>query len=410
MKRLLSIIIAFIILLTGCSFAPQSDLSEIPSTTTKQQIEVSDATLMKAVWFSYVELTFVGMSEDEFKTTVSDMFKKVKDARFNAVICQVRANCDAIYPSEYFPFSAAFTGTLGVAPNFDPLQIMVNTAHSFGLEFHAWINPYRISAKSKDYEALPDNSPVYKFLTDQDKYNDRNVLFTEEGMYLNPASSEARNLIVNGIDEILANYDLDGIQFDDYFYPTTDQEFDKVSYDEYKNTVATPLSLADWRRTNVNLLLAEVYKTVHSYEDIVFGVSPAADISSDNTDKNYTQLYADIKLWCSTVGYIDYIAPQLYFGYEYPEKDFRFDTLLDKWCKLSRANGINLYIGLAAYKSGETDADSNEWIENNDILSRQIKDVKEKSTDGIFLYSYSYLFSKKEHNRAEFNALIKELD
>jgi uncharacterized lipoprotein YddW (UPF0748 family) len=110
------------------------------------------------------------------------------------------------------------------------------------------------------------------------------------------------------------------------------------------------------------------------------------------------------------VGYIDYIAPQLYFGYEYPEKDFRFDTLLDKWCKLSRANGINLYIGLAAYKVGEMDATSNEWIENNDILSRQIKDVKEKSADGIFMYSYSYLFSKKEHNRAEFNALIKELD
>ncbi len=410
MKRLLSIIIAFLVLLTGCSIAPQSDVSEISSEPTKPQIEVNATPLMKAVWFSYIELTFVGMSEDEFKATISSMFNKVKDAGFNAVICQVRANCDAIYPSEYFPFSAAFTGTLGVAPNFDPLQIMVDSAHSLGLEFHAWINPYRISAKSKDYEALPENSPAYKFLTDQDEYNDRNVLFTEEGMYLNPASSEVRKLIADGIDEILENYELDGIQFDDYFYPTTDQEFDKVSYDEYRKTVTTPLSLGDWRRTNVNLLLAEVYKTVHSYENIVFGVSPAADISSDNTDKNYTQLYADIKHWCSTAGCIDYIAPQLYFGYEYPEKEFRFDTLLDKWCGLSRAEGINLYIGLAAYKVGETDASSNEWIENNDILSRQIKAIKEENTDGIFLYSYSYLFSKKEHNLAEFNALIKELD
>lgn len=409
MKRFLSIIIAFLVLLTGCSIAPQSEISEVPSTQTKPQTKLTDTPLMKAVWFSYIELTFVGMSEDEFVSAVSNMFQNVKNAGFNAVICQVRANCDAIYPSEYFPFSAAFTGTLGVAPNFDPLQIMVDTAHSLELEFHAWINPYRISAKSKDYEALPENSPAYKFLTDQDEYNDRNVLFTEEGMYLNPASSEARYLIVNGIDEILANYDVDGIQFDDYFYPTTEQEFDEISFGEYRKTVTTPLNLADWRRTNVNLLIADVYKTVHSYENIVFGISPAADISNDNTDKNYTQLYADVNLWCSTTGYIDYIAPQLYFGYEYPEKDFRFDTLLDKWCGLTRAKGINLYIGLAAYKAGEIDATSSEWIENNDILSRQIKDIKEKSADGIFMYSYSYLFSDKEHNRTEFDKLIKEL-
>ena len=409
MKRILSIVLTLIILLSGCSLTPHVDTSSIPSLDETPQKTIQNKSVMNAVWFSYIELNFVNTTQDEFKNTISTMFTKVKNAGLNAVICQVRANCDAIYPSDYFPFSAAFTGQIGVAPEFDPLEIMVNSAHSLGLEFHAWINPYRVSAKSKDYESLPQNSPVYKYLTDDDGSNDKNVLFTEEGTYLNPASEEVRKLISDGIDEILANYEVDGIQFDDYFYPTTEKDFDKESYTKYVQSVTTPLCLDDWRRTNVNLLLGEVYKTVHSYENVVFGVSPAADISNDKTDKNYLELYADIPYWCSTSGYIDYIAPQLYFGYEYPQENFKFSTLLDKWCGLSRKKDIKLYIGLAAYKVGELDATSNEWVENKNILSRQVKDAQSKNTDGVFLYSYSYVFSNKEHNEAEFNALIKEL-
>lgn len=409
MKRFLSVILASMILLSGCTLTPSEDVREVESTTYKAEKEVTDSLSLKAVWFSYIELQFVNFSEDEFKSQIELMFENVKNGGFNAVICQVRANCDAIYPSEYFPFSAAFTGTVGLAPQFDPLKIMVDTAHSKNLEFHAWINPYRVSAKSKDYENLPTTSPVYNFLTDQDDNNDKNVLFTDEGMYLNPASSEVRNLIACGVDELLANYEIDGIQFDDYFYPTTDTAFDEESYTEYKEGVSTPLTLDDWRRTNVNLLLAEVYKTVHDYENVVFGVSPAADISADKSDKNYLEYYADIPHWCSTLGYVDYIAPQLYFGYEYPEEDFRFSTLLDKWCDLSRQENTKLYIGLAAYKVGEIDATSNEWVDNTDILLRQLKDIKAKNVDGVLLYSYSYLFSKNEHNLKEFKELAKEL-
>ena len=163
MKRILSIVFPLIILLSGCSLTPHVDTSSITSLDETPQKTNQNKSVMNAVWFSYIELNFVNATQDVFKNTISTMFTKVKNAGFNAVICQVRANCDAIYPSDYFPFSAAFTGQIGVAPDFDPLEIMVNLAHSLGLEFHAWINPYRVSAKSKDYESLPQNSPVYKY-------------------------------------------------------------------------------------------------------------------------------------------------------------------------------------------------------------------------------------------------------
>ncbi len=412
MKKLLCIVLLLSITLTSCVLMPQengnhSSLNNYVITDIKET-DTSEMGFL-AVWFSYIELDFIGLSENDFKAKIHEMFTKVSELGFTAVICQVRSNCDAIYPSNYFPFSAAFTGTAGVAPDFDPLEIMIDTAHNLDLQFHAWINPYRISAKSKDYESLPTDSPAYKYLADEDSSNDQNVLFTDEGMYLNPASSEVRTLITQGINEILQNYTVDGIQFDDYFYPTTDPSFDEVSYNEYKDSVSKSLTLDDWRRTNVNLLLSQVYDIVHKNSDCVFGISPAADISDDKSDNNYTKHYADIYHWCSTTGYIDYIAPQLYFGYNYPDNNFRFEHLLKKWCDIPRAKNINIYIGLAAYKVGVLDADSNEWITNDNMLSTQVKDLYKAKVNGVLLYSYSYLFSRNEHNQKELSNLIKEL-
>ena len=176
MKKFFGLIIATLVFLSGCGVNTKNSNSSINNSVidslefTESQQDLS----FRGVWFSYIELNFVNYNEDEFKSTISTMFQNVKDAGFSAVICQVRANCDAIYPSVNFPFSSAFTGTAGVGPSYDPLEIMVNLAHNIGLEFHAWINPYRVSAKSKDYENLPNNSPVYKYLTDDDNNNDKN--------------------------------------------------------------------------------------------------------------------------------------------------------------------------------------------------------------------------------------------
>ncbi len=411
MRRLLSFILLILFLLTGCGQEKFNNSAYINSETRANQniIEAKNKLDLKAVWFSYIELDFIGLNEEEALNKITNMFTEVKNANFNAVICQVRANCDAAYPSKYFPFSNQYKTANGENPSYDPLKLMVDAAHNLSLEFHAWINPYRISAGSKEYLNLPTNSPAYIYLTDQDEGNDKNVLFSETGMYLNPASEEVRNLVTLGVEEILNNYDIDGIQFDDYFYPTTDKSFDKVSYNEYTGSVTNPLPLDDWRRTNVNLLISQIYRTVHRFNGVCFGISPAADISFDNTDNNYQKLYADIPLWCNTKGYIDYIAPQLYFGYNYPNESFCFNTLLKNWCNLSRATGVKLYVGLAAYKLGTLDAESDEWIKSQNILAKQSSDIKKADVDGVMLYSYSYLFNDTEQNINELDALKKEL-
>ena len=411
MRRILSLVLIILFLLTGCGKYQANNKGNINSQTkiNTETTKLRNTLNLKAVWFSYIELDFIDHNEEEALNKITDMFTKVKNANFNAVICQVRANCDAAYPSEYFPFSNQYKTANGDDPSYDPLRLMVDTAHKLGLEFHAWINPYRISAQNNDYLKLPTTSPAYIYLTDQAEENDNNVLFTETGMYLNPASDEVRSLVTLGVEEILNNYEVDGIHFDDYFYPTTEVSFDKVSYNEYKNNITNPLPLDDWRRTNVNLLISQIYRTVHRFDGVQFGVSPAADISFDNTDNNYQKLYADIPLWCNTKGYIDYIAPQLYFGYNYPNDSFSFSTLLNNWCELPRTKGVKLYIGLAAYKVGTLDAESNEWKTDTQILSRQCADAKKAKVDGVVLYSYSYLFKDDEQNTKELNSLKEEL-
>lgn len=403
MKRILTLTLA-LLMLCGCSLNNYDKVNSVADINLKTKEPI-----FKGIWYSYIELDFAGFEQTEFEQKITEMFNNAKSGGFSAVICQVRANCDASYPSSIFPFSSCYLQFDGSEPTFDPLQIMVETAHLLDLEFHAWINPYRVSAQSKDYQKLPDNSPAKKFLTDENKNNDSHLLFNETGMYLNPASDEVKKLIVDGVEEILQNYDVDGIQFDDYFYPTTDVKFDENSYNEYKKSVTTPLSLQDWRRTHINTLVTSVFKTVHKYENKVFGISPAADISDDNSDKNYQNLYADVKLWCNTKGYIDYIAPQLYFGYNYTVDEFKFINLLEAWAKVPRQNGVKLYIGIGAYKLGTIDANSDEWQTAEGILARQVSDSKLYGADGIMLYSYSYVFNPAKQNQQELNALKKEL-
>lgn len=379
------------------------------SKDSEKKITVSVKDQMRAVWLSYIELNFVGKSEEEFQNTIDTYFDNIKDLGCNTVICHVVANCDAAYDSDIFPYSAAYSGKQGQSPGYDPLEYMVSAAKERGLSINAWINPYRVCAQNKKTSALAQNNPARKWLEDDSRANDDNVLFTDTGMYLNPAKEEVRKLVVSVVREILENYDVDGIQFDDYFYPVTDEKFDKTTYDNYKKGRATYLPLDEWRRTNVNLLVSSVYKAVHKYKGKVFGISPAAPISEDKTDKNYTEYYADIYSWMETKGYIDYIAPQLYFGYNYPKEEFRFDNILKSWTNAKRHKSVSLYIGLGVYKINTKDAETEEWIKDDEIISKQIRDIKKTDAEGFMLYSYSYLFSEDEKNRSALKKIRKTL-
>lgn len=385
MKRVLTAILC-LILCCGCS-----------DTAKKQDEKITETVGM---WITYSELSAMSRSSGGFAAAFTEAVEKAKQCGINTLFVHTRAFCDAVYKSDIFPRAAYIeAGT-------DALGVMTDIAHQNGLTLHAWINPYRVSTSVTDISALPDGSPAKIWLTDSDPNNDRNVCITEGGIYLSPASPDVKKLILEGVREIIENYDVDGIHIDDYFYPTTEALIDEAFYSEYTQSVAEPIPLEHWRRKNVSSLVNSIYCTVKAHDNgLRFGVSPAADL-----DRCYNTLYADIEGWIGG-GYIDYIMPQLYFGFEYPDQNFRFDNLLTKWLDLTEGKGVELYIGLANYKIG-TDSvpDAAEWGRDTDIIARQIDLIRENGGRGFVFFSYSSLFSENELNKQQYNNIKQRMN
>ncbi len=361
-----------------------------------------------AIWLSYQDLDFKNDSPQSFKSKIDTMFDKAVENGFDTVICQVRPFADALYYSDYFPISSVLSGTQGKDPGYDALDYMVKAAHSRNLEIHAWLNPYRVTLGSTNVMTLAENHPARIWLSDNDAKNDRYVLSWDGRLYFNPAVLEVQKLILNGVREIVEKYDVDGIHIDDYFYPSdtpVGDGFDKNEYDEYKLR-GGQLALDDWRRSNVSSLVSGMYRTVKSANNnVLFGVSPSYHISQDGSDDNYRIKYADLKKWMQTDGYIDYIVPQLYFGYNYPRDNIKFNNLLNLWMSINRSKNVKIYIGLGAYKIGDASADlsSGEWSTVDDIIARQTKDSKKAKCNGVFVFAYSSFMSDDALNTAQRN-------
>lgn len=342
---------------------------------------------MRGVWVSYMELTMENekdKSQKRFTEKFEEIAENCKNLGYNTLVVQVRPFCDALYKSDYFPWSHILTGEQGKNPNYDPLKIICDVCREKNLNIHAWINPYRISTQKSPSE-LSENNPYVK---------DSSVGFkTQSGTYLDPSNENARKLIIDGIEEIVSNYDIDAIQFDDYFYPADMGSEDDTQYKEYINGCENEsMTLEEWRKANVNLLISEVYLRIHSIKNNVeFGISPQGNIN--NNDK----LFADVQLWCTTKGYIDYICPQIYFSLDNPA--LTFEDSLQSWCELEFASNVNLYVGLAGYKAG-TDDDEGTWLNDDNILAQEYNIICEnEKANGLMMYSYASLFSddgKKE--------------
>lgn len=342
---------------------------------------------MRGVWVSYMELTMENekdKSQKRFTEKFEEIAENCKNLGYNTLVVQVRPFCDALYKSDYFPWSHILTGEQGKNPNYDPLKIICDVCREKNLNIHAWINPYRISTQNSPSE-LSENNPYVK---------DSSFGFkTQSGTYLDPSNENARKLIIDGIEEIVSNYDIDAIQFDDYFYPADMGSEDDAQYKEYINGCENEsMTLEEWRKANVNLLISEVYLRIHSIKNNVeFGISPQGNIN--NNDK----LFADVQLWCTTKGYIDYICPQIYFSLDNPA--LTFEDSLQSWCELEFASNVNLYVGLAGYKAG-TDDDEGTWLNDDNILAQEYNIICEnEKTNGLMMYSYASLFSddgKKE--------------
>ncbi len=372
------------------------------------QVEATDE--LRGMWITYFEIASLFDSKKGFDAAFEDMLDACEKYKINALYVHVRSHCDAYYPSKYFPWSkyvSGIKGTQGKEPDFDPLERMIKATHARGMEFHAWVNPYRVSFDSTDLSLLADSNPAKLWLTDEDKSNDTWVVSAAGGLYLNPAVEQAQALVVNGIREIVEGYEVDGVHFDDYFYPTVEESFDEKEYAQYRmNVWDAPLPLADWRRANVNALVSRVYSTVKAVRpDCEFGISPMAGIGV-----NYETVFADVAAWVDG-GYVDYVMPQLYFGFEYPKPESRFDVLLDEWEALVTGRGCELYIGLGAYRIGAEDENNVEWSQHSDLLARQVTCLREgECSAGFVVYSYSTFFVDDERHRAERAGLLEVIN
>ena len=373
----------------GCAAAPASSSvssSSEPASQPAATPQAEPAEEIRAMWISYKEWeTMDFSSEAAFTEQAAQLMANSAELGMNRVLVQVRPFADAIYPSELFPWSDLCTGTQGQDPGYDPLAILVEQAHSAGLAIEAWVNPYRVrlNASYPAGELAADNPAIA---------HPEWAKEVNGGIYLDPANPDVQAYIADGVQEILDNYAVDGIHFDDYFYPTTEESFDEAEY----AASGTDLSLADWRRENVNSLVSLVYRTVkESSPTAVFGISPQG-----NPDNNYNGQYSDVGLWMSTPGYLDYVMPQIYWGFGYTLKSgsdrFAFESIVAEWAAMPRADSVALCAGLGAYRIGDGDGGSNvnstsQWQTGCNLAS-QVEGLRGAGLDGYALYRYASLF------------------
>ena len=356
---------------------------------TKAQPNIHDKNVFefRGVWVATVENidwpSKRGLSNPAQKEEFIALLDRHQKNGMNAIIMQVRPSGDALYPSTLEPWSEYLMGTQGLPPSpfYDPLEFMIAETHKRGMEFHAWINPYRAVFNVKKSSIAPSHiSKIHPewFLTYGDK------------KYFNPGLPQVWQHTNRIVRDLVSRYDIDAIHMDDYFYPyrIAGKEFpDEKTYQQYSRG----LSKDDWRRSNCDTIVKQLYATIHQIKPGVgFGISPfgiwrnkskdprGSDTKAGQT--NYDDLYADILLWLEK-GWVDYIAPQIYWEHDHPLVNY--DTLIQWWNKNSY--GKNLYIGHGMYKAGTSSA----WRDKNE-MPYQIKKMRAlENTNGSIYFSSS---------------------
>lgn len=306
----------------------------------------------------------------------------------NAAIVQVRPAADAFYPSPYEPWSQWLTGTQGKPPSpyYDPLEFTIAETHKRGMEFHAWVNPYRANFSVGKASIAPAHIT---------RLHPEWFLQYGNTLYFDPGNKEAQHWVVDVIKDMVSRYDVDAIHMDDYFYPyrIAGKEFpDTASYRKYGNG----MNKEDWRRSNTDSIIHKLTVAIHETKPWVqFGISPFGVWRNQSKDPmgsptkagvtNYDDLYADVLLWLRK-GWIDYVAPQIYWEFSQPNAPFQ--PILEWWNK--HTYGRNCYIGLAAYRAGSNAA----WRDRTQ-LPRQIESTRAMSNIQGQIYFSSTSF---DHN------------
>lgn len=331
----------------------------------------------RGAWLHVIgQSQYQNMGTEAAKTYISDQLEKLQAAGCNAVIFQVRPTADALYESKLEPWSAWLTGKRGRAPQpmWDPMAYTIAEAHRRGMEFHAWLNPYRVTSNAK--EVLPADHPAK---TEPDRF----VKFNGQ-IFFDPAYQKNRDVICEVVRDIVERYDVDGIHIDDYFYPYPADGKRFNADDKSYALLGNGMNREEWRRHNVDLLIEQLHGTIKGTKDWVrFGVSPFGIWRNKKSDprgsdssglQNYDDLYADVLLWARN-GWIDYLAPQLYWNLDLKVAPSRH---LAKWWN-DNSCGVDVYIGQEVKRTMDTadpgNSDKNE-LATKVRLSRDLPNVK----------------------------------
>ena len=340
---------------------------------------------MRGVWIAtVVNIDYPSVNTADDNTLKADWIRlidKHKAMGINALFVQIRPMADAFYKSSLVPWSVYLTGKAGNPPNngFDPLTFMIQAAHERGMEFHAWLNPYRASMDNPVVANFAENH-VLKAHPDW-------CIFYNKRYLMNPGLPIVRAHIVDVVSEIVRNYDIDAIHFDDYFYPYKNGSEvlnDDTTYQAYKGPFT---NIEDWRRNNVDLLIYNLSKAIKQIKPRVqFGISPFGVWRNGNIDPEgsdtragltcYDDLYADVRKWLRE-GWIDYVVPQVYWtmGFQIAEHE-----RIVRWWAANSA-GKPVYVGLGAYRVGQASNREQNWSDPSEIprqirLSRTVQNVK----------------------------------
>ncbi|MBS0906995.1 glycoside hydrolase family 10 protein [Pantoea dispersa] len=423
MKRVARLLSAVLLLASCASEPPKSLVTPFPSPS-KPPVPAKPAAQaepVRGVWLTTVSrldwppISSVTASPAlrirQQQQALTAKLDKLHSLGINTVFFQVKPDGTALWRSRILPWSDTLTGNIGQDPGYDPLQFILDEAHKRGMKVHAWFNPYRVSTNTKPATVTALNNtlqlqPASVFVLHRDW-----IRTASDRFVLDPGIPAARDWITSIVAEVVSNYAIDGVQFDDYFYTETAASplNDSATFRQYGAGFA---SKADWRRHNTQLLIEQVSRTIKQLKPgVEFGVSPAGvwrNLSHDAAGSDtrgaaaYDEAYADTRRWVQ-LGLLDYIAPQLYWPFA--RQAARYDVLARWWANVVQPTRTRLYIGVALYKVGEASKNEPDWTVQGGVpeLKKQL-DLNESlpHIDGTILFREDYLNQPQTQQAADY--------
>jgi uncharacterized lipoprotein YddW (UPF0748 family) len=373
-----------------------------------------------------------GLTQEEYKREYIELLDNLQALNINSVIFQVRPKLDAFYESKINPWSEFLTGIQGLSPGWDPLKWMIEETHNRGMEFQAWFNPYRVTTTSNNKKTLKQQ--LEELAPNNWARQNPQYVFSFDGkLYLNPGEPEVIKHIIESVMEVVKNYDIDAVHFDDYFYPyrsTKDKDKwysieEQKTFEKYGSGFK---SVADWRRDNVDKLILSLHNSITSYnkeqkKSVQFGISPygiwghkeihpegseagTGSLTPITSQASYDNLFADTRKWVKN-NWIDYIAPQIYWSFD--EKAAPYGELVNWWADVVKDTNVHLYIGHANYKKADINNKNISW-KNPEEISNQLKfNSLYKEVKGSIFFRYKSLLKTEDNAKAnnEFIDILK---